>query len=119
MEFPANVYEIVRDNVMRAEFYRKDSYLVFTLRHADVPHEKYGMPTVLLDVEICHDIANLVDEDRTYPARFFVERDPSDPGEPPRIEIIVDGETVPPNRKWQQPITNGKIRQISCGMSMA
>jgi hypothetical protein len=97
VEFPQNVYDFIRDKVMKEVFYRKDTQVVFTLRTNDCSILKHGMKTVLLEIETSQKIVNLTDRALTYPARFFIEKDPTAgvaASSAPKINLLVDGVAV-------------------------
>ncbi|MBZ9742347.1 hypothetical protein [Mesorhizobium sp. CO1-1-4] len=90
IEFPAGMYDFIRSTVMKAEFFRTDSQINYTL------YVENGK--LVVEFISTHTIWNLTDHFKTYPCRFFVEKDPSradaDGIDYKHVELIVAGVRV-------------------------
>lgn len=90
VEFPTGMYDYVRSTVMKADFFRTDSQINYTLR---IDNDK-----LIVEFVSCHTIINLTDKPMTYPCRFFVEKDPASTNpegiDYKQVELIVAGDRV-------------------------
>ncbi|MCJ2114100.1 hypothetical protein MKK64_23300 [Methylobacterium sp. E-025] len=77
VEFPQRVWDFIRDRIMRETFFRVDTNVVYTIKLSDPAVTKFGMRTVVLETETNQTVKNLTGRELIYPARYFVEKDPS------------------------------------------
>jgi len=97
VQFPDNVYQYVKEKIMKETFFRVDSNIVYVLSHSN--SQKYGIESVNISVEASHTVCNLTNKMQVYPIKVFVERDPATLNEDLRLErsgacIEIDGDVL-------------------------
>lgn len=97
VQFPANMYQYVKEKIMKETFFRTDSNIVYTISRSNV--KKYEIEAIDISIEASHTICNLTDKPQVYPIRVFVERDPATINDELHLErsgarIEVDGKLL-------------------------
>jgi len=74
VQFPAHMFEFVRDRLMRQPIFREDTFLSYNLRRANIPVDKFGMDVLVMVTQLSYWVTNVSGEVVDYPVRVFVER---------------------------------------------
>ncbi len=93
VQFPIEVFDLVRDRLMKDPAYRVGTEVHFTIKDIEEnPPKQFGIDTVIIEMLCRYTVKNLSDGVYTHPLRFFVEK--NEPEQNHTLSLSIDGKEL-------------------------
>ena len=101
VEFPPNMYEFSKEQLMKAPFFRTETDVNYTIKRPNVQKTRFGCDIVILEVQFKYVVRNMGPVSQNFPLRFFVEEEGLDQlagaGDPivlKPLEVFIEGKLL-------------------------